>query len=272
MSVLGAPGVLPAKVLIARSFGRAAPAYDALASLQGVSALALIERLPAGLHAEWVLDLGAGTGRGALALERALPRAQVVALDLAEGMLLEAFKKGLKTCVVGDAESLPLADGVFDLVFSNMAIQWCASPVDVFRESFRVLKPGGQLFFTSFGSRTLMELREAWRAVDDDDHVNAFLSADDVHAAIETAGFLDSTVSSKLHQREYADVMTLMRELKGIGAHNQMGGRPYHLTGKDRFARMKAAYPLVGGPLDSRVCATFDIVTGFARRPSCEPR
>ncbi len=270
MSVSGSPGLYPHKALIARSFGRAATAYDALAKLQGASALELIERLPHDLHTPWVLDLGAGTGHGALALERALPGATVVALDLAEGMMRHAFNQGLQTCLIGDAESLPLAAGVFDVVFSNMAIQWCASPLDVFRESFRVLKPGGQMFFTSFGPQTLVELRDAWRTVDEEVHVNPFFSVADLNEAIEGAGFHGSEVFSRRYSLEYPDVMTLMRELKGIGASNQMPGRAGYLTGKGRFLKMMAAYPVIEGPFGSMILATFDVVIGSFYRPKGE--
>lgn len=270
MSVMGSPAIYPHKTLIARSFGRAATAYDALARLQGTSALELIERLPDGLDAPLVLDLGAGTGRGALALELALPGANVVALDLAEGMMRHAFNQGLKACLVGDAESLPLADGVFDVVFSNMAIQWCASPLDVFRESFRVLKPGGQMIFTSFGPQTLVELREAWRAVDEEVHVNPFFSVANLKEAIEGAGFCGCEVFTRRHRLEYPDVMMLMRELKGIGASNQMPGRAGYLTGKGRFLKMMAAYPVIEGPFGPTILATFDVVIGSFYRPKGE--
>ena len=181
-----------------------------------------------------------------------------------------AFNQGLKTCLVGDAESLPLADGVFDVVFSNMAIQWCASPLDVFRESFRVLKPGGQMIFTSFGPQTLVELREAWRAVDEEVHVNPFFSVANLNEAIEGAGFCDCELFTRRHRLEYPDVMTLMRELKGIGASNQMPGRASYLTGKGRFLKMMAAYPVIEGPFGPMILATFDVVIGSFYRPKGE--
>ena len=61
--------------------------------------------------------------------------------------------------LVGDAEHLPLASQSVDLVFSSLAIQWCARPHLLFAELARVLRPGGRCLFTSLGPDTLRELR-----------------------------------------------------------------------------------------------------------------
>jgi malonyl-CoA O-methyltransferase len=47
---------------------------------------------------------------------------------------------------VRDAERLPLAAGSVQMVFSNLALQWC-DPAKVFAEAARVLPPGGLLLF-----------------------------------------------------------------------------------------------------------------------------
>ena len=65
-----------------------------------------------------------------------------------------------------DAEQLPLRDASVDLVYSNVALQWCNDLEGVFREINRVLRPGGLLMFTTFGPDTLSELRVSWAAAD----------------------------------------------------------------------------------------------------------
>jgi ubiquinone/menaquinone biosynthesis C-methylase UbiE len=91
-----------------------------------------------------VLDLGCGTGRysGALSNRFASP---VVAIDPSERMLAEAAKKLAPNVryVRAMAEALPLADGVFDMVFMSMVFHHFSNSQQAVRECRRVLRPGG---------------------------------------------------------------------------------------------------------------------------------
>jgi malonyl-CoA O-methyltransferase len=69
---------------LARSFDRAAPHYEAAATLQQQIREELLNRLDYfTLSPRWILDLGAGTGAGARSLRRRFQRARVLALDIA---------------------------------------------------------------------------------------------------------------------------------------------------------------------------------------------
>ncbi|HTD13386.1 MAG TPA: methyltransferase domain-containing protein, partial [Steroidobacteraceae bacterium] len=73
------------------AFERASAGYEAAAALQARVAAELLERLAEfDFQPRVVLDLGAGTGRVTRELKRRYPRALVIALDLAAGMLREA--------------------------------------------------------------------------------------------------------------------------------------------------------------------------------------
>ncbi len=76
--------------------------------------------------------------------------------------------------IAGDAERLPVHDASCGLIFSSLAVQWCADFAAVLSEAHRVLQPGGVLAFASLCVGTLDELRESWRAVDGLVHVNRF--------------------------------------------------------------------------------------------------
>lgn len=115
---------------VRRAFDRASADYDGAAALQTRVREELIDRLRMmKLDPAVVLDLGAGTGQGALALKRLYGRAAVIALDIAPGMLREArrhsrlFRRFGRVC--GDARLLPLKDASVDLVFSSLLLQWC---------------------------------------------------------------------------------------------------------------------------------------------------
>ena len=260
---------------VRRSFGRSARAYDAAAVLQKRVRDELLERLDVvRLEPAVVLDLGAGTGHASLALKRRYRSSQVIALDLAEGMLREASRRQTLLRrfrrVCAQASALPLRDGSVDLVFSNLMLQWCQDPDAVFGECRRVLKPGGLLTFTTFGPDTLVELRRAWAAADSRTHVNRFIDMHDLGDALVRSGLAEPVMDVERFTLTYAEVRDLMRDLKDIGAHNANAGRPRGLTGKGTLARMTAAYEALRK--DGRLPATYEVVYGQAWCPVAPPR
>lgn len=264
-------GSRPDKRLIGRSFGAAAARYDGLADLQRTVGEKLLVRLEGmNLVPERITDVGSGTGYLGTRLIELYPKADLLALDIAEGMLRFARSRygdsGAGRFVCGDAEAMPFRDRSIDLVFSNLTIQWCSGLNAVFREIGRVLKPGGVALFSTFGAETLKELRSAWASVDDYSHVNLFGGSSAVVSALREAGFMEIDVGVEANRLEYASVYDLMRELKGLGAHNVTLGRPRHLTGKGALQRMVAAYERQSA--GDGIAASFEIVYGFARGPA----
>src|SRR6185369_915593 len=161
-----------------------------------------------------VVDLGCGTGASFDGLGRRFPRSALVGVDLAPSMLEQAsrrapwWKRALGTkprLVCADAERLPFATGSAQLMFSNLALQWCR-PELVFAEASRVLAPGGLLLFSTFGPDTLRELRAAFRSADTHDHVNSFVDMHDLGDALVGAGFADPVMEMETLTLEYATV------------------------------------------------------------------
>jgi len=252
---------------LARSFNRAAAGYDAAAQLQQRVRAELLERLRFfTLAPQTILDLGAGTCRGSLALHRSYPRARVIALDIAAGMLKASPRPGWPRRrferVCADAYALPLAARSVDLVYSNLMLQWCDRPDMVFREVARVLKSAGVFVFASFGPDTLHELRLAWESVDHGVHVSQFPDMPQLGAALMNAGLLEPVMDVERHRLQYPSVHALMRELQCIGARNAASDRSRGLTGRARLQRMIAAYEtrrtVPGLP------ATFEVIFGAA--------
>ncbi len=252
------------------SFGRAALNYDDFAALQRRIGDALFDCLGTQslTGASTALDLGAGTGycsRRLVGLSDS-----VIALDIASAMLTlsNGYSNPNIFHVCGDAELIPLADRSVDLVFSNLAIQWCMDLDQLFGEIYRVLSPGGILVFSSFGPDTLNELKAAWTRVDDYSHVNSFYPPALISRAMQRTGLTGSNLERKALSISYDSVLHLMGELKAIGAHNVTHGRPRGLTGKQKIARMISAYEnLMPG---AEIFATFDVLYGRARRPGLD--
>jgi malonyl-CoA O-methyltransferase len=256
---------------LARAFDRAAGGYEAAAWLQRLARAELIERLQYfSLQPQTVLDAGAGTCQAAGELARRYPRARVLALDLAAGMLAAAphrrWPRRPIDRVCADAHALPLADRSVDLIYSSLMLQWSDRPDRLFVELARVLRPGGLLAFASFGPDSLCELRDAWRQADRGVHVSEFPDMPQLGAALMHAGFIEPVLDAEQHRRDYPDVEALMRELKRIGAHNAAAARARGLTGRARMRSMREAYER--SRTASGLPATFQLLFGVAFRGS----
>jgi arsenite methyltransferase len=99
-----------------------------------------------------VLDLGSGAGFDCfLAARKVGKTGRVIGVDMTHEMLIKArenAKKAGATNVefrLGEIEALPVADNFVDLIISNCVINLSPDKARVFREAYRVLKPGGLL-------------------------------------------------------------------------------------------------------------------------------
>ncbi|MBL8522620.1 MAG: malonyl-ACP O-methyltransferase BioC [Betaproteobacteria bacterium] len=270
---------LPAKREVRQSFGASATTYDEHAFLQREIGDRLFERLQyIKLIPERVLDIGSGTGYATQKLRERFPESSLIALDIAPDMLGYARDKATSTSllkrlfgkqhdrdyVCADAEALPLASESIDLALSNLAMQW-TDPERVAKEAVRVLKPQGLFMFTTFGPDTLKELRAAFKAIDDAPHVNTFPDMHDIGDILVHAGFADPVMDQETITLTYDELKPLLRELKGIGAHNVMPGRATGLMGRQRWQRMVDAYERFRK--DGRLPATYEVVYGHAWKP-----
>jgi malonyl-CoA O-methyltransferase len=258
---------------LARSFDRAGASYDAAAQLQQRVGAELLARLQYfALDPRCILDLGAGTCQGSLALHRRFARARVLALDIAPGMLRASPRPGWPRRrferICADAYALPLASRSVDLGYSNLMLQWCDRPELVFRELARVLKPGALFVFASFGPDTLKQLRLAWESADQGIHVSQFPDMPQLGAALMHAGLAEPVMDIEPHQLLYPDVRALMGELQRIGARNAASGRARGLTGRDKLQRMIGAYEQWRTP--AGLPATFEVIFGAAFGPAVE--
>ncbi|MDH0893561.1 MULTISPECIES: malonyl-ACP O-methyltransferase BioC [unclassified Pseudomonas] len=255
---------LPDKRQVAASFSRAADSYDGVAALQRAVGAQLLARLPALAPARW-LDLGCGTGHFTRLLAQRFAVGEGVALDLAEGMLRHARPRGgARHFVAGDAEALPLRDHSLDLIYSSLAVQWCADFAAVLAEARRALRPGGMLAFSSLCVGTLQELRDSWQAVDGFVHVNRFRPFEGYQALCAGSGLRVLTLERQATTLHFPDLRTLTRSLKDLGAHNLNPGRPGGLTGPARIRALAAAYE--GFRTPEGLPATYQVVYGVLRK------
>lgn len=121
---------------------------------------------------ETVLDIGSGAGLDAIiAAKRVGASGMVIGLDMTPEMIRKAEdnvrKAGLDNVrfVLGDAENMPLATESVDWVISNCVINLSPDKEQVFREVYRVLKPGGRILISDIVAENLpQELMESFSA------------------------------------------------------------------------------------------------------------
>jgi arsenite methyltransferase len=150
---------------------------------------------------ETVLDLGSGAGFDCfLAAARVGPEGKVIGVDMTPEMLDKArenIRKGKYQNVefrLGEIENLPVGDNSVDAIISNCVINLSTDKPRVFREAFRVLKPGGRLMVSDIVLLTelpeqILNSIEAYAGC-----IAGASSKSDYIAAIEAAGFRDVKV------------------------------------------------------------------------------
>jgi SAM-dependent methyltransferase len=153
---------------------------------------------------EVVLDLGAGGGIDCfLAARRVGPAGRVIGVDMTPEMLDRARENARKSGLanvefrLGEIEHLPVADGSVDVIISNCVINLSTDKAGVFREAFRVLRPGGRMMVSDLALKrpippALRDSAEAYVAC-----IAGAMLKDDYLGLIRRAGFRRVTVVSE---------------------------------------------------------------------------
>ena len=158
---------------------------------------------------ETVVDLGSGAGFDCLlAAKQVGPTGRVIGVDMTHEMLGKARSNASKVGAdnvefrLGDIEHLPIADNTADVILSNCVINLVPDKAQVFRNAFRVLRPGGRLAISDVVNIVpLSPDLAADRALICGCVVGA-APADQIRAWLAEVGFVDIRVEIKPESRE----------------------------------------------------------------------
>ncbi|MCU7997817.1 MULTISPECIES: methyltransferase domain-containing protein [unclassified Shewanella] len=211
---------------IAERFSAAAHSYQDHNQLQRLSAASLLSEFIAQGH---LLDIGAGPGTDFAAYHSEHqsgchsehgsiqnPPTAVFAVDIALGML-HKLKQTYPDYhgVCADAECLPFVDGCIDVIYSNLALQWCANFPAAVAEMARVLKPDGECHLSLVAQGSLNQLAELGLRVNDFSTLEALKTA----FKLDTWQFLEVQL---IPMTVYFDTLkALLYSIKGVGASVQ---------------------------------------------------
>lgn len=255
------------KKRIAASFSNAAKSYDKAAGFQRTAGRLIFDKAVEIIAAEnlqpkTILDLGCGTGFFTRKLSSQFSSAQIIGLDLSQGMVdfcKQSSQAEMYLC--GDVEAIPLEANSVDLMYSNLTFQWLPSLEKLLSEVYRVLKPNGVLVFTSLGVDTLFELKKSWQQVDNHKRINDFLDITDWQNVIFQYFRNCQFLETKKIVVDYERAIDLMRDLKKIGANNLDASRRKGLTSPESIKKVEdfyRQYRMENGKLP----ATYKLILG----------
>jgi SAM-dependent methyltransferase len=203
---------------------RAVPAFDDKAREMGYSAEELAA-VPEGANlglgcgnpqaiaamkpGEVVIDLGSGAGFDCLLAARQVgATGHVIGVDMTHEMLKKARDNAARVGAanvefrLGELEHLPVADNTADVILSNCVINLVPDKAQVFREAFRVLKPGGRLAISDVVNTTLLPADLAADRALVCGCVAGAAPALEIEAWLQAAGFRDVHVAVKPESRD----------------------------------------------------------------------
>ncbi|MEZ4654083.1 MAG: arsenite methyltransferase [Candidatus Eisenbacteria bacterium] len=158
---------------------------------------------------ETVLDLGSGAGFDCFLASRQVgATGKVIGVDMTPEMIVKARENARKVGTtniefrLGEIEHLPVADDTVDVILSNCVINLSPDKAQVFRDAFRVLRPGGRLAISDMVAIADLsdQLRRDMVAL-----TGCIAGAESipvVEAMLRDAGFVDIQIRTKAESRE----------------------------------------------------------------------
>ena len=208
------------KIKILKSFDAKSSSYDEHSFVQKEVSERMIKRLKFLKSKPLnILDIGCGTGYLSNLISQYLPNSNIVCMDFSYEMVSQCKNKNIKLePLVADAEYMPFKTSTFDLVISSFTLHWCQQIDKIFSDIFRILKNDGNFMFTTVGPDTLKELRDAYKLIDNYEHINTF---DDMHTygdILLSSGFHDPVMDIERLIIEYKNFNEVLQSLRKTGA------------------------------------------------------
>ena len=219
-------------------FSRNAQNYDKYAKFQHTVGCELLLKLENylniyNLDINSVLDLGSGTGAHANNIIKITKANNLYMLDQSANMLnfsqknykKNQFNKSNYFYICSDMHDMPFKNNYkLDLVFSNLAMQWCVNWNQLFDDINNLLNSKGLLVFSVILEGSLSEVDSAWQKlfVKNKSSVNSFMSKQKILDIAENACLSRYIFEDKKIICKFDSLFDLFASVKKIGASNVM--------------------------------------------------
>ncbi len=175
-----------------------------------------------------------------------------------------------------DPEALELPQRGYDLIVSLFDLDVVDDVPGFLARARAHLRGDGLFLAAAIGGDSLTELREAFLAADAQINGGAFLrvapfiALSDAAGLLQRAGLALPVSDVETHTVRYQSPLSLMRELKALGASNPLADRPHRMATLRLIQAASAAYEELAGDADGRVRASLEIVwmSGWAPHES----
>lgn len=159
---------------------------------------------------ETVVDLGSGGGFDSfLAANKVGPEGHVIGIDMTPEMVSKARENALRNKYtnvefrLGEIEHLPVADNSVNVILSNCVINLSPDKPSVYRDAFRILKPGGRLAISDMVA--IAELPEELKN-DLDNYcgcITGTVAVGEIEQMLTEAGFENIRIKHKDESKEF---------------------------------------------------------------------
>ncbi|MEQ1819274.1 MAG: methyltransferase domain-containing protein [Terricaulis sp.] len=166
-----------------------------------------------------------------------------------------------------DPEHLPFAPGSFELIVSPLALHWINDLPGALIQLRVALKPDGLLLASLFGGDTLSELRLSLIEAESEltggagPRVSPFADLQDIAGLLQRAGFALPAADRDVVTVRYGEPMKLLADLRAMGETSALRERNPRALSRRVLARAFEIYHERFSDEDSRVRATFEILT-----------
>ncbi len=187
------------------------------------------------------------------------------------GQLHVADMAPAHTDLVLDLERLPIAENSLDAAILLGGLHWTNDLVGALIQLRLALKPDGLLLAVVPGAHTLRELRDVMLMHGAQEglapHLSPLLDVRDGGNLLQRCGYALPVADSETLTATYADLPSLLNELRAMGEGNALLQRRRHPTGRAYWHRLAALYQTHHADPESRLPATFEMVTLTAWKP-----
>lgn len=216
-----------------------------------------------------ILEVGSGPNIAGDTLKSQFPNAHYYATDINLAMLGH-FPKN-ETRLVANAQQLPFKAHAFSLIYSALCLEWSLMLPQWLKEIKRCLQANGVFCFATLGPSSLIELRKAWKSLDQDhEHVNYFYDMHDLGDMLQHQGFQHPVIEREDLTLLYRQPLTLLKELKNLGSMNMTPKKCLTLGHPKQWRQLSTHYP-TQAEHEGYYPVTLEVIYGHAFGSNLSP-